>query len=94
MLPCAQPKCCPESTFISCPVKELEFNINNTASAISFGSVAFFSGTFIYWFLNCLFVCLLLGNVGPGPMALTFILGASERAKVWVSVQRTDLVRV
>ena len=43
---------------------------------------SFFKGTFLYWFLNCLLVCLLLGNVGPGPIALTFILGASERAKV------------
>ena len=58
------------------------------------GSTAFFKGIFLYWFLNCLLVCLLLGNVGPGPIALTFILGAKARAKVWVKVQSIDFVIV
>ena len=86
--------CSPPSSAIICPVMARAERMNRIAAAISPGVEPWPSGVAFHCMANWSSVWLWLFIVGPGPMALTLMRGASASARVCVSVHRPALASV
>src|ERR1700722_10828332 len=81
-------RCCPPSSAIIWPVIAGRPRIITAARPTSVALVPWPSGTDADCRANWASVCLGLGRAGPGPIALTLMLGASANAMVWVNAHR------
>ena len=73
----AQPRCSPPSSAIICPVIAGADRMKRMASQISCGEVGRRSGTASHCLAKCSSLWRSLFSVGPGPIPLTRIFGAS-----------------
>ena len=83
---CAQPRCWPPSSAIICPVMEGAARINRIAATISCGLGAAAERHLRALPQKMLRALPRAGSIGPGPIPLTRIRGASASAIVWVNV--------
>ena len=79
---------------INWPVSPGDERMKDTALEISLTSEPLSSNVLFLWFWNCSSVWWTAFNIGPGPIALTRILGANSWAAIFVKFNKLDFANV